>query len=399
MAAALDARWKAAAYKTSTFPGLAADALARSEAHRAYDAGALADWILSARSYPPACNPFGPQGPPAFTVWANDRFVVNIYAYNTPEVLIHDHNFPGAFVNAAGQTVHCTFRFDVAERIDPNLRVGALQVAGIERIDVGDVRRIEPGPGFIHQVWHLSIPTVVVVVRTRALPRRAVRQFEYLRPAVAVEILRDDVNDFPAQKFRYTRKMLQTLRASGSCVDDLTRVIQTERSWAAVWHLIENWPFLAASGALEDVIARGAERHGQWFTAMKTVAPRVAVFHLMDWQRVVLESDRIVLALLMTMDSWPSIARTLQTLVPGASPDGLVIDSLRRLGEQRISPLVLAEGQLGILHCALRSHGQPREFTRLVRRTFDIDTTEQLRWARQAERELHQHELLRPLLN
>src|SRR5229473_2684376 len=151
---------------------------------RSFDLAALAGWTLSRQRFPEACNPFGPFGPPAFTVWSNAHLFVNVYVYNTPEVVVHDHGFAGAFLNLSGRTLHATFDFGGASRVDARVRTGELRVAALEMIRSGDVRLIEPGSAFIHQVWHLDEPTVVLVIRTP--PRTpALRQFQYLRPAIA----------------------------------------------------------------------------------------------------------------------------------------------------------------------------------------------------------------------
>jgi len=400
LAAAIDADWRAAGSKPGSFPQIAARALAAFQAHRHCDLNALAEWILRSRHYPEACNPFGPLGPPAFTIWSNGAFFVNVYAYTTPEVVIHDHNFAGAFVNAAGRSIHCTYRFDRSERIDAAVQVGTLELAETEIVTPGLVRQIEPGAAFIHQVWHVSQPTVVLVVRTAALPRRSLRQFEYFRPAVATEIVRDDTRAAAApQRFRYTRKMLQCLRATGDGVPYLTRLIEREPPWDAIWHLVENWQLLRANGVLDDVLRRGAKQHGRWFAAMEGVAARAGLFYAIDWRRITAEQDRIVLALLLTLGSWPELARVFRSLLPSIPAEDAVLESLRRLSAQRAIPLVLSDDRLGLLLCALRSRGERRAWRQLVRDTFELDGANGWAQVRRLERELGEQELLKPLLN
>src|SRR5205814_10551058 len=105
----IDAEWKAAGYKPGHLPAIASRALAESRPDRDYDLGALADWTLTEPAFPDACNPFGPLGPPAFTVWSNPHFFVNVYVYTTPEVVVHDHDFSGAFMNLSCVTIHSTY--------------------------------------------------------------------------------------------------------------------------------------------------------------------------------------------------------------------------------------------------------------------------------------------------
>jgi hypothetical protein len=93
LAERIDAEWKGAGYKPVDLPGIAARLMAETRPDRAYDLGALADWTFTEEEFPASCNPFGPAGPPAFTVWSNAHFFLNVYAYTTPEVVIHDHDF------------------------------------------------------------------------------------------------------------------------------------------------------------------------------------------------------------------------------------------------------------------------------------------------------------------
>ena len=105
LAEQIDTEWKATGYEPADLSGIAARLLSDIRPDRTFDLSALANWTLSQPTFPSACNPFGPLGPPAFTVWSNPHFFVNVYAYTTPEVVIHDHDFTGAFMNlsAAGR--------------------------------------------------------------------------------------------------------------------------------------------------------------------------------------------------------------------------------------------------------------------------------------------------------
>ncbi|HYR29060.1 MAG TPA: hypothetical protein VEU30_11385, partial [Thermoanaerobaculia bacterium] len=158
LAARIDREWRAGGSRVAAFPAIAARVLEDAQPQREYDLGSLADWTLSQRTFPAPCNPFGPLGPPAFTIWSDGRFFANVYAYTTPEVVIHDHDFAGAIINLSGTTIHATYEFPDAERIAPEVHVGELAIREVEVVRPGDVRRIDPGRRFIHQVWHVDQP-------------------------------------------------------------------------------------------------------------------------------------------------------------------------------------------------------------------------------------------------
>jgi len=341
LAARIDSEWKVAGYRPRDLPRVAARLLADARPDRSFDLAALADWTLSRQRFPEACNPFGPLGPPAFTVWSNAHLFVNVYVYNTPEVMVHDHDFAGAFVNLSGRTLHTTFDFGCAGRVDARVRTGKLRVAALEMIRAGDVRLIEPGSAFIHQVWHLDEPTVVLVVRTP--PRTpALRQFQYLRPAIATQVLREDFRLVGVpERYRYTRKMAESLRASAKGLDYIRLLIKREQPWDAVWHLIENWRYLRSAGAVEDTVALGVKHQGAWFAGMADAGSELDLFYSIKWARVGKAEDRILLALLVTLRSWPPIRDTLAELLPEAEPGELIAESLVRLAAEGTIPLRL----------------------------------------------------------
>jgi hypothetical protein len=355
----IDAEWKGAGYKPGDLPAIASRALADSRPDREYDLGDLADWTLTAPEFPDACNPFGPLGPPAFTVWSNPHFFVNVYVYTTPEVVVHDHDFAGAFMNLSGVTVHCTYEFGGADTIDETVHVGALRLKGIEAISEGRVRTIEAGEGFIHQVWHISQPTVVLVVRTPPLTPSP-RQFQYLRPSIATQVFRNDSLSLGYPKrFSYTRKMAECLRTSAGGVDYVKLLVRGERPWDAVWHLMENWRYLRGAGALEEVIALGAKHQGEWFASMENAGTDYDVFGSINWPGVVLARDRIVLALLLTFRAWRPIEKAIEGLLPGVDARAQVVETLGSLVDAGAIALDLRPEVRPLLVDALRAGEEP----------------------------------------
>jgi len=336
----IDNAWKSTGYDPGELPAIAARILAEERPDRVWDLAALAGWTLTESTFPDACNPFGPLGPPAFTVWSNPRLYLNVYAYNTPEVVIHDHDFSGAFINLSGVTIHCTYGFDDVDAVDDSVQTGALRLRNVEAIGDGSVRTIEPGQGFIHQVWHVSQPTVVLVVRTPALSTIP-RQYQYLRPSLATQVYRNDsLSVGLPDRFRYTRKMAECLRtATSDSIDYVKALIKGERPWDAVWHLIENWRYLRGEGALEEMIALGAKHQGAWFAGLADAGTDVDVFYSINWSRITAPRDRIVLALLLSLGSRKPIVNALAGLLPGTDPLEQLADSLARLGAERSLPL------------------------------------------------------------
>jgi len=398
LAARIDSEWKSAGSRVAAFPAIAARVLADAQPHREYDLASLAEWTLSSRTFPQACNPFGPLGPPAFTVWSDGRFFANVYAYTTPEVVIHDHDFAGAFVNLSGTTIHATYEFPDAERVDPSVHVGELAIRDVEVVNTGDVRRIDPGRKFIHQVWHVDQPTVVLVIRTGPLPAPR-RQFQYLRSGFATEVFRDEALSLRApQRFGYTRKMAECLRTSpDGGIDYLKLLLRHEQPWDAAWHLLENWRHLRTLGALDDLIRLGARHQGAWFSGLSAAGREVDLFNSIDWSNVRSVQDRVALALLLTFQGWRPMREWLERLVPKAAPEDLLVDSLARLGDEGAIPLQLGAEGRAMLSCMLQSDGNRSAWRRSVRESFAIGDRGDWGVANTIERTLREHRLLAPL--
>jgi hypothetical protein len=398
LAARIDSEWKSAGSRVSAFPAIAARVLEVAQPHREYDLASLAEWTLTSRTFPQACNPFGPLGPPAFTVWSDGRFFANVYAYTTPEVVIHDHDFAGAFINLSGTTIHATYEFPDAERVDPSVHVGELAVRDVEVVRAGDVRRIDPGRRFIHQVWHVDQPTVVLVIRTGPLPAPR-RQFQYLRSGIAAEVFRDSAMSVGApERFLYTRKMAECLRASsGGGVDYLKTLVRHEQPWDAVWHLLDNWRHLRHLGALDDLIRLGVRHQGAWFAGLSAAGREVDLFSSIQWGSVRAVEDRIALALLLTFQGWLPMRAWLERLLPGTTPEDRFIDTLTRLGDDGSIPLQLGAEGRAMLSCMLKSDGNRGTWRREVRESFAIRDRGDWAVANTIERTLREHRLLAPL--
>jgi hypothetical protein len=361
LAERIDSEWKAEGYRPRDLPRIAAHLLQETRPDRAFDLSALADWTLTQPEFPQACNPFGPLGPPAFTVWSNAHFFVNVYAYTTPEVVIHDHDFAGAFMNLSGVTIHCTYAFAPADAVGGSVQVGDLRLRGIEAISDSAVRQIEPGQGFIHQVWHISRPTVVLVVRTPAFASDSLLQFQYMRPSIATQVYRTDALSvgFP-ERFGYTRKMAECLRTSPAMgVDYVKSLVQREPAWDAVWHLVENWRYLRTAGALEEVIRAGAKHQGEWFAGMESAGSDMDLYYSINWPRVVAPRERIVLALLLSFRTWEPIRKALQSLLPGTDPAEQLLEALDELAAQQAVPLQFAPEVRAVLASHLRGANEP----------------------------------------
>jgi hypothetical protein len=112
---------------------------------------------------------------------------------------------------------------------------------------------------------------------------------------------------------------------------------------------------------------------------METAAPPVILFYSINWHRVLHESDRVMVASLLTLDSWHQISHVLRSLWPDTAPEVLAADSLRRLAKAGAVPIRLNDERHAMLLRTLRGGGEGSE--------------------PQLQRDLGNEELLKPLFN
>jgi len=125
-------------------------------------------------------------GQPPVTLFAHENFIIEAYFWLKPETAIHDHAFNGAFTNLLGSSLSVTYEFVEADSLEERVRRGRLLQRGQELLGPGHVTRIESGQKFIHRIWHLSQPTVTLVIRTRRIPEPC-RQWRYYPNGLSIE--------------------------------------------------------------------------------------------------------------------------------------------------------------------------------------------------------------------
>jgi hypothetical protein len=149
------------------FADTANSSLAKYRLHETFDEDGLINWLFRQERLPQQFDPEGSFGQPPLTLfWAED-FVIDLLFWIGTETSIHDHGFSGAFVNLAGHSLQVEYSFERQEDAGAGLCFGALTPIQMQILAPGDAQGISVGREFIHSVWHLDIPTVTLVVRTR----------------------------------------------------------------------------------------------------------------------------------------------------------------------------------------------------------------------------------------
>jgi len=125
-------------------------------------------------------------GQPPVNLYRDDWLYIEALFWLHGTTTIHQHAFSGAFCVLEGGSVHTQYVFDETQRLNDQLSLGDLKLTDVELLAPGKVRAIQPGPSFIHALFHLDSPTLSLVVRTHHAPRHPV-QYAYYPPCLALD--------------------------------------------------------------------------------------------------------------------------------------------------------------------------------------------------------------------
>jgi hypothetical protein len=100
-----------------------------------------------------------------FKLYDNGKFWVEILNWWGSDINVHDHNFSGVQFQLKGRSLNVGYRFD-KECSAPGLYLGELIVESATLWNEGERSIVNPGTDRPHNVSHLSVPTVSLLIRT-----------------------------------------------------------------------------------------------------------------------------------------------------------------------------------------------------------------------------------------
>ncbi len=166
LGSSIENAWEGTGFKPDSFSSLAHEGL---QCMPSIDIEELVGELLTADSLPTQFAIASDFGDPPITIYSSERFVIDLCFWVEPRTAIHSHNFAGAFKVLKGKSLHTTYHFEVEESDQDEVIVGKLDARSSELLDTGSVREIAAGPAFIHQVCHLTKPSLSIVARTSGL--------------------------------------------------------------------------------------------------------------------------------------------------------------------------------------------------------------------------------------
>ncbi len=343
-------KWEAAGFDGAAFPAIAQAALAASRLHLGYDTAELARLLSSAESFPEQSVFDSQFGEPPLTLYMDPgrRMAIEVYLWLHTDTSMHDHSFAGACTVLQGKSLHVTRKFDVT-RTDGELSFGNMQPGDAALLRPGDVFPIFSGGGFIHQVCHLSEPTVSLVVRT--ICDLGIIQRDYFPPHFSLPPRGQAV-----ERRMLSRRMLATLRAIDPV---LAETFETDcarrRDPAGALLALRDRIDLGTIDELEAVLP------GARSVAIELAAQRAIVFETLS------EEGKLFAALLLSVGFSETMYRVLREYHGGNDPRDSISAGLNEIASSRPPRPCLIAYALARLESKETSElsGMDREIARL----------------------------------
>jgi hypothetical protein len=184
LGALVEQRWRDKNYDEAVFPEIAATTLDEWPPHEYVNAWEIIRWLQTTPQLPRQMDVDGRFGDPPITLFAGNRFYIDIYFWLDGTTSIHQHAFSGAFQLILGSSLHSRYEFKQDAQVNEHLCVGQINFDNVEWLQVGQTRKVVSGRRFIHSLFHLDRPSATITVRTQQ-DIQTLPQWDYLKPYLA----------------------------------------------------------------------------------------------------------------------------------------------------------------------------------------------------------------------
>lgn len=330
----IERAWLERGYDEEIFPQLVLDVLEPEPLIEHTGASEIIDWVFG--SVPPLRQSDDAHlfGEPPVLLFEAPRFYIEALFWLSGTTGIHEHAFSGVFSVLAGSSVHSHWRFAAERTVNSRLLCGRLERLSTEILRPGDMRPIHPGNQLIHQLFHLEVPSVTIVLRTRK-ERRHLPQYEYLLPGLAID---------PEDRDGLRRRRLLFLDAMAR--GHLEGLRERALHWIDSGDVEALYPMFSTltrrkveDGLLGELYGRARERHGEIADLVRRVCAgerRTRIVVALR-SKVTDPEARFLLALLMLMPDRDAIFETVRLQHPGVEPLAAIETWLERMeGEATI---------------------------------------------------------------
>ncbi len=321
LGALIEQEWIKLNYNDEAFPELAVSALSQSLPHESVEVADIIDWLfgVSRVFYQPSTSRF--FGEPPIVLFQGPRFYIEALFWFSSTTDIHEHAFSGAFTLLGGSSVHSHWHFLRDRAINSRMLCGRLERVSSEILRPGDVRPIQSGDQLIHQLFHLDLPSVTIVVRTYRDSNR-LPQYKYLMPGLAIDP--EDVEGLRARRLMFidniARGQIESLRKYASIIIDSCDLESIYFMFSALTRRKVD------KSLLRDLYDKARLRHGEIVDLFRQVCEeerrtRIAIGLR---SKIVDPEARFFLALLMLMPDRDAIFEAIRMQCPDSEPLNMI---------------------------------------------------------------------------
>jgi hypothetical protein len=329
----IERAWVEHSYNDEIFPRLAQEALEKDPPSERVAVSDIVDWIF---------NPLQPFqqpsynrlfGEPPVMIFQGPRFYIEALFWFSGTTAIHEHGFSGAFAVLAGSSVHSHWRFVPERTVNSRMLCGRLERVETEILRPGGIRPILAGDRLIHQLFHLELPSVTIVVRTYQ-DRPNLPQYTYLPPGLAI-----DPEDHDEVR---TRRLILLGNMAKGYLDGLNEHARRLIESCDLANLYHTFSALTRREAdkelLGDLYAVARERHGDIVDLFRQVCEEERRTRIVISRRAKATDPeaRFLLALLMLMPDRDSIFETIRLQYPGGEPLAAIESWLERMSGKQV---------------------------------------------------------------
>jgi len=363
LGALVERRWREQDYNEGIFPAIAAQSLNESNLVDRVDPWEIIRWVHGTPNLPQQMDLDAGFGNPPITLYVGPRFYVDVYYWLDGTTSIHQHSFSGAFEVLVGSSVHNRYCFEKAREINPHFLAGRLLLKEVSLLKKGDVREINPGPDFIHSLFHLERPSVTITVRTHEAPSTPV-QFSYMKPYFAR-------NPFfrNASLVRRVQTVSLLLKMKHPDVDRFIGELIDSSDFQTTYAVLKEAFHFLCHRELEEIVgvSRSSDRFHALLDRARLKHGELAALLLPvleeEWRQLEIskrraeirgEDHRFFLALLLNVPDRAMLMRLVQEKFPAESPVKLIMGWVKELSATKIygskEPNVLGVGEFNAAH-------------------------------------------------
>jgi hypothetical protein len=309
--------WLAHSYNEEMFPQLVLEELAKSPPHEHVRLSDIMDWIFSPLQAFQQPNSQRLFGEPPVMLFQGPRFYIEALFWLSGTTEIHQHAFSGAFAVLSGSSVHSHWRFTSERLINSRMLSGRLERVSTEILAPGVMRPIYSGDRLIHQLFHLELPSVTIVIRTYS-DRHHLPQYRYMPPGLAI-----DSDDRDPTRTR--RLMLLDGMVRGQIEGFMEygpKLIETTDLETLYHMFLTLTSRKVEKSLLEELYGLARRRHGDIVDLFRQVCEWERRTRLIIYLRSKISDPepRFLLALLMLMPDRDAIFETIRLQFPETDP-------------------------------------------------------------------------------